>query len=78
MVHDRGQVEVDRRVTDAFTNMPHAVLGSGRATDEVRGCRRFTVTMTNAAAQATSAATPCNTRWNEEPSRGATFAASST
>jgi hypothetical protein len=74
MVHERGQVEVDRRVTDAFVNMPHAVLARAEATDEVRGCRRFTVTMTNAAAQATSTA-PCNTRWNEEPSRGATFAA---
>lgn len=54
MVHDRGQVEVDRRVTDAFTNMPHAVLARAEATDEVRGGRRSTVTMTNAAAQATS------------------------
>jgi hypothetical protein len=26
MVHERGQVEVDRRVIDAFVNMSHAAL----------------------------------------------------
>jgi hypothetical protein len=41
MVQERSQVEVDRRVTDAFVSMPHATLTlPKRRTNFVGGCSR--------------------------------------